>query len=576
MFDVGKLGSLPYDIAMPTKTLLDCISPAGDTFATLRITPASNASTIALDPSTQTPQLHENGRYWCELIACDVPDAHLQCSLFRVRAPAQHETWLMETGTHAGTLRIDLIDAGNKVIGAAWADVVSLKLNERKHYRAMLNDISKRMVSLQHDLRASTLTPLVTTWRHEPAALQQQLAFLCEAIESPAFHHAIQRIVTAPHRALQRESAVQPISKSFKQNAVFVQQLASAKQRAGVPAQHPLAARMSSVPACITTSRHAETFDTPENQFMKFALMQMRDFLGHAAKALHAGGVDWQMPVIRAEQNERQLAQWLSHSFFEGLSPLRGLPLGSAVLQRKAGYRDVLQTWLRFQAHAQIAWEGGDEIFFAGQRDTAQLYEYWLFFQLLDAFCARFDVAQPPAQTLIERSANGWLLRLKHGDASPPIIGTANGIHAQFQYNRTFAAPAESWTTSMRPDFTFTFWPAGVTQGEAMAQHRLIHLHFDAKYRVDKFSDLSGFGANRDDLLKMHAYRDAIRHTAGAFVLFPGVGEQVLLRRENDTLSSLGAFGVMPAHAAHSIDDVMALLDDYNRSHVHQLRPRSD
>lgn len=61
---------------------IDCLSPAGNKVAVLRITPASDASTITLDPSTETtPQLHENGRYWCELIACNVKDAHLQCSL---------------------------------------------------------------------------------------------------------------------------------------------------------------------------------------------------------------------------------------------------------------------------------------------------------------------------------------------------------------------------------------------------------------------------------------------------------------------------------------------------------------
>jgi hypothetical protein len=345
-----------------------------------------------------------------------------------------------------------------------------------------------------------------------------------------------------------------------------------------VPADHAFAARARNVPARITATRHTHDFDTPENRWVKFALTQIRDFLAHAARALRAGGVEWQMPAMRAAQCERVMTQWLSHSSFASLSPLREWPLHSAVLQRKAGYRDVLQLWLRFGAHAQLTWDAADDLFHAGQRDTAQLYEYWLFFQLLDGFCARFDVPTPPAQSLIERSANGWTLRLKHGDAGLPIHGTRDGIHAQFQYNRTFAAPRESWTMALRPDFTFSFWPAGMTQDEAMAQGRLMHLHFDAKYRVDKPGDvLDERGTNRDDLLKMHAYRDAIHHTAGAFVLFPGRGEPAMLRHDDDAMPSLGAMGLMPSHASEGMAQIDAFISHslkarYNHAHAHQLR----
>jgi hypothetical protein len=564
-------------MASLTETHIDCLSPAGKVMATLRITPANHASTVAHDPSTHTAQLHENGHYWCELLSCEARGAQLQCSLFRARAPGPRDVWLMETGARAGMLRIDLLGKDKRVIGAAWAAVISLKLGEREHYRAMLNDISARIPGLLHDLRSSSTTPLVSAWRSEPAALGGQLAFLCEATEAPAFQHALHRILDAPHRALQREPATQSIHKPIQQNAAFARQMAGAGRRLRVPAHHPLAARVPGVPARITTTWQSDDFNTPENQFVKFSLERMRDFLAHAAKTLRASGRDWHAPAMRAERNAQQASRWLARSFFDALSPLREVPLGSAVLQRKAGYREMLQTWLRFSAHAQLTWDASNDLFHAGQRDTAQLYEYWLFFVLLDWFCDHFDVAVPPAQSLVERSANGWTLRLKHGNAGPPIIGTRDDIEAQFQYNRTFLAPRESWTTAMRPDFTFSFWPAGLTPHEAMAQRRLMHLHFDAKYRVDKFTDLSDASANRDDLLKMHAYRDAIHGTAGAFVLFPGRGEPALLQRDDDAMPSLGAIGVMPARTAEGMAHVDALLQDalkagYNHAHAHQLR----
>ena len=61
-----------------------------------------------------------------------------------------------------------------------------------------------------------------------------------------------------------------------------------------------------------------------------------------------------------------------------------------------------------------------------------------------------------------------------------------------------------------------------------------VWLHFDAKYRIEHLvvddaieGDEEPADSDRaaDDLLKMHAYRDAIRRSAGAYVLYPGHGE---------------------------------------------------
>jgi hypothetical protein len=90
-----------------------------------------------------------------------------------------------------------------------------------------------------------------------------------------------------------------------------------------------------------------------------------------------------------------------------------------------------------------------------------------------------------------------------------------------------------------------------------------VWLHFDAKYRVDNLlaqlapnpeSDESltesptSSGAKRDDLLKMHAYRDAISRTAGAYVLYPGSDTKDIRRHPgfNEVLPGLGAFPLKP------------------------------
>jgi len=51
--------------------------------------------------------------------------------------------------------------------------------------------------------------------------------------------------------------------------------------------------------------------------------------------------------------------------------------------------------------------------------------------------------------------------------------------------------------------------------------------------------------ALRSDLLKMHAYRDAIRRSAGAYVIYPGT-EKEIRQEYHELLPGLGAFALRP------------------------------
>jgi hypothetical protein len=94
-----------------------------------------------------------------------------------------------------------------------------------------------------------------------------------------------------------------------------------------------------------------------------------------------------------------------------------------------------------------------------------------------------------------------------------------------------------------------------------------VWVHFDAKYRAtdiyslfgrpdqvedaDVVPDMTqGLRAKRDDLLKMHTYIDAIRRTAGSYVLYPGPensGDRERWSLYHELLPGLGAFGLRPA-----------------------------
>ena len=114
----------------------------------------------------------------------------------------------------------------------------------------------------------------------------------------------------------------------------------------------------------------------------------------------------------------------------------------------------------------------------------------------------------------------------------------------------------------MRPDYTLSIWPDGFTSDEAEKQENIVHVHFDAKYRVESLMDIIGDGEEdlgnekeeqrsgtykRADLLKMHAYRDAIRRTGGAYVLYPGDISETR-KGFHEIIPGLGAFAVRPSN----------------------------
>ena len=122
-------------------------------------------------------------------------------------------------------------------------------------------------------------------------------------------------------------------------------------------------------------------------------------------------------------------------------------------------------------------------------------------------------------------------------------------VKVALYYNRRFLRPSRnlllwegSYTASFAPDYSISIT---VTEGAAVQKH---WLHFDAKYRLepaevvqilhdsgadvmaDADDDEIGYEQEisrlhrREDLFKMHTYRDGILGTRGAYILFPGDG----------------------------------------------------
>jgi predicted component of viral defense system (DUF524 family) len=491
--------------------------------------------------------------------------------------PANAGSGTLNLGSYVGRLRLQLIDESDAVRGSAAIEVTTRKLGYRDDLRAMMHDITAYAVDLAFELRSPTTLRAVPDPVSDARTAYQQFAFLNSLLGTKEFGDALHRIATRPHESLDRETTQRSLQRGFRPNRNALRQIARGGTGFAVPTTHPLGSIVASLPARVPVQSSKRSEDNAENQFVRFALETFARFLDSFADSPTKPISDEHVRIFsEAKALRRTLDATLESTPIRNASPLRRVPFESPVLQRREGYREVLQAWLKFDLAARLTWEGGADVYELGQRDVASLYEYWVFFRLLEILTDLAEFPNKPKQ-LIEETGDRLGLKLKSGKQLS-FVGSATidtqRINVRFDYNRIFVRrlPVEyagSWSEQMRPDYSLTIWPSELTEAVADSNGQVVRVHFDAKYRVEHLEQLFGKsyeapddeqllelvdeekrqqkeGAyKRADLLKMHAYRDAIRRSYGAYVLYPGdVGRQ--WSEFHEILPGLGAFVLKP------------------------------
>lgn len=495
---------------------------------------------------------------------------------------------VLNPGLATGRLPLVLKNTHGIELARADLEVRSRKLSYKADYQHMLEDITAHCVDLLQELRAPALFNAEPDPGHDAATMAQRFAFVRGLLQSTAFDNALHHIATHPHQAWQHESHERSVNRGFKPSGKVLRQLAQGSRRVAVPTAHPLHATLPTLPEFITVARATPTHDTPENRFVKFALRSFHGFLDTMRKRVPDQTKDARL-VQEITALCTRLDEALASDVLRHVSEPTFLPMGSPTLQRREGYREVLQAWLQFAMAAKLVWHGGEQVFGTGQRDVATLYEYWVFFELLDVVARVFKLDKPANESLLEPTADGFGLKLKagkffalHGRSLQP----GRVLEVQFSYNRSFRSTKVpraqgSWTENLRPDYTLSLWPVSFTAEQAELQELMVHVHFDAKYRIDQVAAIlneaeSTANLNEDelgsvlddekqneargtykraDLLKMHAYRDAIRRTQGAYVIYPGQsGADKRLESFHEVLPGLGAFALRPGTGTQALE----------------------
>lgn len=490
----------------------------------------------------------------------------------------------LRTFAYTGAVRVQVAQGGAPV-GSLAFEVRSSKLDYVRSYRWMLRDIAATTAELVMDRFTPAEQRFVVDETCDARTLYQRFAFLRSLIEGEAFQASIQQILTRPYVIWKEVEHVSPPAGGIGASSALARSLAGPGPRVPWPGA-PRASPMRTLPATIVTTRTETSVDNAPNRFVRFALEQWRATVADIGAAL--GSAPSSASVERGIREVAallaQLDALLAADLFREVQALTYFPAGNQVLLQRGGYRHLLSAYAQFQLSARLAWPGMEEVYSASQRNVATLYEYWVYLQLgktIARLCNRsFDLG-----SMIEPSKDGLTLRLHVGERRV-LLGTVNRlgrtIRLELWFNRTFSADGKesggegSWTRPMRPDCSLR---AGVTP--AAGQLEPVWVHFDAKYRVDTSEDAVGpepedepreASAARPDwlpanMVKMHAYKDAIRRTVGAYVVYPGVDGGRPFREHRELLPGLGAFALRPTATGDAdgsqaifkyIDDVLS------------------
>ena len=472
-------------------------------------------------------------------------------------------TGRLSPGRATGIVVARVTSAGRPA-GTVEFEVRSRKLGYEDEYRWMLRDLTQRFTDLVMQRFAAGRHQFEPKPAETARSTYQRFAFLASVLSSGVFDEAMQRILTQPHVTWQENREFRPTGAGIRPSSDVLRQVVRSGDRVAWPQGR--AVGISSLPRALAVRKTEATADNTPNRFVRFALESFRSIATLLRRDL--GGSD-AVALRGREEADRLIAQldrYLHHPVLRGAGPLLRFPTTDQVLQKKAGYRDVLRAYLLSDVAAGLTWAGGEDVYGAGKRNVAALYEYWVYLELVaivGELCGRpVDLA-----ALVEPAGDGLTVKLRSGQHEA-LTGTFTGgespIKLVVHFNRRFATGTGgevSWSRPMQPDCSLEIRSPDrydVDLGSTW-------LHFDAKYRVNgrrqllgdpneraDETDSSDSSAKRADLLKMHAYRDAIVRSAGAYVLYPGDSDEEVLRAYTEILPGLGAFPLRPSLGGRS------------------------
>lgn len=480
--------------------------------------------------------------------------------------------------------RTHLKNSANEIV--ADFEIVPQKMNYEEDYIELTKKLAEECAEILLEYSGVTSNNFGSSDANSSKTLLEQFIFLREFCYSHNLQALFGHIKRNPDRMLIKDEVLKPVGQGVPSACFY-----------SSPFSHSRGWQMANgkpMPQEIAVSRKFDSLDTVANCFVKFAIKKFNRICRElcssldVAKGKNAGQNMYTECYREAFEIQRITDDILKDHFFDDVRELTIMPQNNQVLEKREGYRQIFFAAAMVDLALQLNWEGVQDAYSGESKNTALLYEYWLFFELRKIIssidnCQCIQASQKP----FINTDNGLTLSLSEGKTSCqafllPDLGTRVNLY----YNRTFSREefsntkyAGSYSRPFRPDYTLEVYPSDYIKPEdAVREGAVSYIHFDAKYRITDIRSFIGLDENemteeqikeevendkqdsvtntykRGDLLKMHTYNDAIRRTVGSYVLYPGDFD---LKTKNyrlfeEVLPGVGAFAIKPSIQADS------------------------
>lgn len=325
------------------------------------------------------------------------------------------------------------------------------------------------------------------------------------------------------------------------------------------------------------------TYNTPENRFLKHALLTIQKRYASLASrvlALDRNIADGMRERITKTRDE--LNRLSHHPFFRTVGPYEGLKQESLVLQRDVNYSKVYRTFAILQKSFSL----NDGLYRMETKDIATLYEIWCFIQVEKVVKEITGIT--PEQADRTELSGLFTYNLGKGEHSKIIFKKDDVTLAELIYNPRHSekddvkgiGELESKTVPQKPDIVLQ-----LTKDDLQEGMKLTYL-FDAKYRLEK--DGTNDVPPDDAINQMHRYRDAIYYNSkrqdekikkeviGGYILFPGQMDDTSRFCKSIDEVNIGAFPMRPGDNQHDLlaNFIKELLNKHAVEIVEQVIPQ--
>ena len=390
-----------------------------------------------------------------------------------------------------------------EVVSGKWGD---------EHFRAMLEQLTGIAASLPFSAGTPSALPFERDEVGSEDVLYHAFTYLRHLVGSPAgpgleLVGPLRSVLARPHRRTTRGARVVPIGLARRVAPDALLGMAAGRWPMRRSDRVALARFMRGmIPEEVEESVLAADVDTPENRFVRSLLELCRLVIDRVRELAGRHGCLGPQTRAYCDYIESVLRPLIDHPLWSQVGRMTHFPAASTVLQRRHDYRALFTHYNRLRLGSRVPLDAEDAELLLEAKDVARLYEVWTCFAFIDA--AKPVLGQPvevrrPSVSDVEATV-AWKMQARWAD------GTM--LHYNPTFTRSAGGGLRSYSLLLRPDLMLTV-PGGPNAGRHV---------FDAKFKLEGGPEDEAAGFKREDLHKMHAYRDALDGVRSAWVLYPG------------------------------------------------------